>query len=59
MDAAPDLATETTAMGSKTREAEMTVNSGAAPLHVHNNEDEFFLVLSGEIRVQHGDGVLP
>lgn len=30
----------------------------AAPLHVHNNEDEFFLVLSGEIRVQHGDEVI-
>jgi quercetin dioxygenase-like cupin family protein len=29
----------------------------ASPLHVHSNEDEFFLVLSGEIRVQHGDDV--
>lgn len=30
----------------------------AAPLHVHKNEDEFFLVLSGEIRVQHGDDII-
>lgn len=30
----------------------------AAPLHVHSNEDEFFLVLSGEIRLQHGDDVI-
>lgn len=29
----------------------------AAPLHVHENEDEFFLVLSGEVRLQHGDEV--
>jgi len=29
----------------------------AAPLHLHKNEDEFFLVLSGEVRVQHGDEV--
>lgn len=27
----------------------------AAPLHAHRNEDEFFLVLSGHIRLQHGD----
>ncbi len=30
----------------------------ASPLHVHKNEDEFFLVLSGEIRVQHGDDLI-
>ena len=29
----------------------------AAPLHIHRNEDEFFVVLSGEVRVQHGDTV--
>ncbi len=28
------------------------------PLHSHQNEDEFFLVLSGEIRLQHGDDVV-
>ena len=30
----------------------------AAPLHVHKSEDEFFLVLSGEIRLQHGDEII-
>lgn len=25
------------------------------PLHSHANEDEFFIVLSGEVRLQHGD----
>lgn len=30
----------------------------AAPLHSHANEDEFFLVLSGEVRLQHGDDVV-
>lgn len=30
----------------------------AAPLHVHQNEDEFFVVLSGEVRLQHGDEVV-
>jgi len=30
----------------------------AAPLHIHRQEDEFFLVLSGEVRVQHGDQVI-
>ncbi|MEX0873735.1 MAG: cupin domain-containing protein [Actinomycetota bacterium] len=30
----------------------------AAPLHIHRNEDEFFVVLSGEVRVQHGDSVI-
>ena len=29
-----------------------------SPLHVHRDEDEFFVVLSGEVRVQHGDDVL-
>ena len=28
-----------------------------APLHTHQNEDEFFIVLSGEVRLQHGDEV--
>jgi quercetin dioxygenase-like cupin family protein len=30
----------------------------ASPLHIHRAEDEFFVVLSGEVRVQHGDEVL-
>ena len=30
----------------------------AAPLHIHRPEDEFFVVLSGEVRVQHGDTVI-
>jgi mannose-6-phosphate isomerase-like protein (cupin superfamily) len=30
----------------------------ASPLHVHHNEDEFFLVLSGEVRVQHGETIV-
>jgi quercetin dioxygenase-like cupin family protein len=30
----------------------------ASPLHIHRREDEFFVVLSGEIRVQHGDAVI-
>jgi quercetin dioxygenase-like cupin family protein len=30
----------------------------AAPLHVHRNEDEFFIVLSGEVRFQLGDQVI-
>jgi quercetin dioxygenase-like cupin family protein len=30
----------------------------ASPLHIHRREDEFFLVLSGEVRVQHGEDVL-
>ncbi|MFA9431977.1 cupin domain-containing protein [Egicoccus sp. AB-alg2] len=30
----------------------------AAPLHAHANEDEFFLVLSGAVRLQHGDEVI-
>jgi hypothetical protein len=29
----------------------------AAPLHSDKNEDEFFLVLSGEVRLRHGDDV--
>jgi mannose-6-phosphate isomerase-like protein (cupin superfamily) len=29
-----------------------------APLHVHRNEDEFFIVLEGEVRVRHGDDVV-
>jgi quercetin dioxygenase-like cupin family protein len=30
----------------------------ASPLHIHRAEDEFFVVLSGEVRVQHGDEVM-
>ena len=30
----------------------------ASPLHVHRKEDEFFLVLSGEVRVKHGEVVV-
>jgi quercetin dioxygenase-like cupin family protein len=29
----------------------------ASPLHIHREEDEFFVVLSGEVRVQHGGEV--
>ena len=30
----------------------------ASPLHIHRTEDEFFVVLSGEVRVRHGDDVM-
>lgn len=30
----------------------------ASPLHIHRREDEFFVVLSGEVRVQHGEAVM-
>src|SRR5437870_1983026 len=30
----------------------------ASPIHIHRREDEFFIVLSGEVRVQHGDTVM-
>lgn len=30
----------------------------AAPLHIHDNEDEFFIVMSGEVRVRHGDEII-
>jgi len=30
----------------------------ASPLHIHRGEDEFFVVLSGEVRVQHGEAVM-
>lgn len=30
----------------------------ASPLHIHRAEDEFFVVISGEVRVQHGDDVI-
>jgi quercetin dioxygenase-like cupin family protein len=30
----------------------------ASPLHVHRREDELFVVLSGEVRVQHGEAVI-
>jgi hypothetical protein len=30
----------------------------AAPLHSHKSEDEFFIVLSGLVRLQHGDEVI-
>jgi quercetin dioxygenase-like cupin family protein len=32
--------------------------SFAAPLHVHRDEDEFFVVLSGEVRFQIGDEMI-
>jgi quercetin dioxygenase-like cupin family protein len=38
---------------------ELRLSAGfAAPRHVHANEDEFFLVLAGEVRLQHGDEVV-
>jgi quercetin dioxygenase-like cupin family protein len=30
----------------------------ASPLHIHQDEDEFFIVLSGEVRLRHGDVVM-
>src|SRR5438093_8504429 len=30
----------------------------ASPLHVHRREDQFFVVLSGEVRVQHGESLI-
>jgi Cupin domain len=30
----------------------------ASPLHIHRNEDEFFVVVSGEVRVKHGEDVI-
>ena len=30
----------------------------ASPFHIHRHEDEFFVVLSGEVRVQHGDELI-
>ena len=30
----------------------------ASPLHIHRAEDEFFVVLSGEVRVRHGEEVI-
>jgi quercetin dioxygenase-like cupin family protein len=30
----------------------------ASPLHIHRAEDEFFVVISGEVRVRHGDEVI-
>src|SRR3989442_10348765 len=29
-----------------------------SPLHIHRREDELFVVLSGEVRVQHGEAVI-
>jgi len=29
-----------------------------SPLHIHRAEDEFFVVLSGEVRVKHGESVI-
>ena len=29
----------------------------ASPLHIHRDEDEFFIVLSGEVRVRHGESL--
>ncbi len=33
-------------------------NGFASPLHIHHDEDEFFVVLSGDVRVRHGDAVI-
>ncbi len=30
----------------------------ASPLHIHRGEDELFVVLSGEVRVRHGEAVI-
>ena len=30
----------------------------ASPLHIHHVEDEFFVVLSGEIRLRHGEDIV-
>ena len=30
----------------------------ASPLHIHRAEDEFFVVLSGEVRVRHGEDII-
>ena len=30
----------------------------ASPLHIHRREDELFVVLSGEVRVQHGEDLI-
>ena len=30
----------------------------ASPLHIHRAEDEFFVVLGGEVRVRHGDDII-
>jgi quercetin dioxygenase-like cupin family protein len=30
----------------------------ASPLHIHRAEDEMFIVLSGEVRVRHGEAVI-
>jgi quercetin dioxygenase-like cupin family protein len=30
----------------------------ASPLHIHRAEDEFFIVLEGEVRVRHGEDVI-
>src|SRR5207245_5148942 len=38
---------------------ELTAPKGfASPLHIHRREDEFFFVLSGEVRLQHGDELI-
>jgi quercetin dioxygenase-like cupin family protein len=30
----------------------------ASPLHIHRREDELFVVVSGEVRIQHGEAVI-
>ena len=30
----------------------------ASPIHIHRNEDEFFVVLSGEVRLRHDEEVI-
>jgi quercetin dioxygenase-like cupin family protein len=33
-------------------------NGFASPFHIHHDEDEFFVVLSGEVRLQHGEELI-
>ncbi len=36
----------------------LTLKGFASPLHIHRREDELFVVLSGEVRVQHGESII-
>jgi quercetin dioxygenase-like cupin family protein len=36
----------------------LTPKGFASPLHIHRQEDEIFVVLSGEVRVRHGDSII-
>lgn len=38
---------------------ELSATKGfASPIHIHHDEDEFFIVMDGEVRVQHGDSII-